>query len=91
MSGLPADRRLLTPRRLEVLRLAANGFTNADIARTQCIADDSVKSHIRLPDQELGARDRANAIAICLVRGLIHPHEIELRPPTRREARGQAA
>ena len=91
MNGLPADRRLLTPRRLEILRLAANGFTNADIARQLWIAEDSVKSHMRLAYEELGARDRANAIAICLVRGLIHPHEIELRPPTRQRERKQAA
>lgn len=82
MTGLPADRRFLTPRRLEVLRLAANGYTNADIARELWISEDSVKSHFRLAYEQLGAKDRANAIAICLVRGLIHPHEIQLRPPT---------
>lgn len=82
MTGLPADRRFLTPRRLEVLRLAANGYTNADIARELWISEDSVKSHFRLAYEQLGAKDRANAIAICLVRGLIHPHEIQLRVPT---------
>ncbi|MEU0659582.1 response regulator transcription factor [Streptomyces lavendulocolor] len=81
MTGLPSDRRFLTPRRLEVLRLAANGYTNADIARELWISEESVKSHFRLAYEQLGARDRANAIAICLVRGLIHPHEVQLRPP----------
>ncbi|MFJ2961212.1 response regulator transcription factor [Streptomyces collinus] len=87
MRGLPADRALLTARRLEVLRLAANGHTNAEIAKHLWIAEDSVKSHMRLAYEQLGARDRTHAIAICLVRGLIHPHEIQLRPPkTRKDA-----
>lgn len=81
MTGLPADARLLTPRRREVLRLAANGHSNPEIARLLWISEDSVKSHFRLAYEQLGARDRANAVAICLVRGLIHPHEVTLRPP----------
>lgn len=86
MRGLPADRPLVTARRLEVLTLAANGMTNAEIAKHLFIAEDSVKSHFRLAYEQLGARDRTHAIAICLVRGLIHPHEIQLLPPrTRKE------
>jgi DNA-binding CsgD family transcriptional regulator len=85
--GLPADQRLVTPRRLEVLCLAASGHSNADIARQLFISEESVKSHFRLAYEQLGARDRAHAVAICLVRGLIHPHEVELLPPkTKREA-----
>ena len=83
--GLPADRALLTPRRLEVLRLAANGHSNADIGRRLWISEDSVKTHVRIAYEQLGARDRAHAIAICLVRGLIQPHEIELCPPKPRK------
>lgn len=85
MRGLPADRPLVTARRLEVLKLAANGYTNAEIAKQLWIAEDSVKSHMRLAYEQLGARDRAHAIAICLVRGLIHPHEIQLLPPRARK------
>ncbi|MFR9796599.1 response regulator transcription factor [Streptomyces sp. MS06] len=86
MRGLPADQPAVTPRRLEVLRLAASGYTNADIAKKLWISEESVKSHFRLAYQQLGARDRAHAVAICLVRGLIHPHEVELRPPRRTAA-----
>ena len=81
MRGLPADRALLTARRLEVLRLAANGRTNSEIAQQLWISEDSVKSHFRLAYEQLGANDRAHAVAICLVRGLIHPHEVQLRVP----------
>lgn len=87
MRGLPADQRLVTARRLEVLKLAASGFTNAEIAKKLWISEESVKSHFRLAYEQLGARDRTHAVAICLVRGLIHPHEVELLPPrTKREA-----
>ncbi|MFD9072844.1 response regulator transcription factor [Streptomyces lasiicapitis] len=85
MRGLPADRSLLTARRLEVLRLAANGYTNVEIGRKLWISEESVKSHLRLAYHRLGARDRTHAVAICLVRGLIHPHEIQLRPPNTRK------
>lgn len=80
MAGLPGDAPL-TPRRLEVLRLAANGLTNGDIARALWLSEETVKSHLQLAYCALGARDRAHAVAIALVRGLIQPHEIQLRPP----------
>ncbi|MER8004798.1 helix-turn-helix transcriptional regulator [Streptomyces sp. NPDC094149] len=86
MRGLPGDRPLVTSRRLEVLRLAANGYSNADIAKELWLSEDSVKSHFRLAYKQLGARDRTHAIAICLVRGLIHPHEVELLPPRKAAA-----
>lgn len=80
MTALPADQPL-SPRRLEILRLAANGRTSAEIARELWISEESVKSHMQLAYRALGARDRANAVAIALVRGLIAPHEVELRAP----------
>lgn len=86
MRGLPADRPLVTNRRLEVLRLAASGYTNAEIAKQLWLSEDSVKSHFRLAYKQLGARDRTHAIAICLVRGLILPHEVELLPPRSKAA-----
>ncbi|MFI9244186.1 response regulator transcription factor [Streptomyces sp. NPDC053086] len=86
MRGLPSDQRLVTPRRLEVLRLAASGYSNAAIAKKLWLSEDAVKSHFRLAYEQLGARDRTHAIAICLIRGLIHPHEVELLPPRSKQA-----
>lgn len=77
---LPADL-LLTPRRLEVLRYAANGYTNAEIAAELWLSENCIKSHMQIAYRALGARDRANAVAIAMVRGLIAPHEVKLRPP----------
>ncbi|MFD7835566.1 response regulator transcription factor [Streptomyces sp. NPDC059761] len=77
---LPSDR-ILTPRRIEILVLAANGHTNLQIAQKLFIGEESVKSHFQVIKRHLGARDRTHAIAIALVRGLIHPHQINLLPP----------
>lgn len=74
--ALPSDERLLTARRLEILTLAANGRTNAEIAVELWIGLETVKSHFRLLRKVLGARDRAHAVAIALVRGLIDPKEV---------------
>lgn len=82
---LPADL-LLTPRRLEVLRYAANGYTNAEIAAELWLSEHCIKSHMQNAYRALGARDRANAVAIAIVRGLIAPHEVELRPPGKHRA-----
>lgn len=73
---------LLTPRRLEVLRHAANGRTNAEIARGLGLSVDTVKDLMRRIYAALGARDRAHAVAVAMVRGLIHPREIDLPQPT---------
>lgn len=81
MRGLPADKPLVTARRLELLTLAANGYTNAEIGKELWLSEDTVKSQMSLAFKQLGARDRAHAVAVCLVRGLIHPHEIQLLPP----------
>lgn len=77
---IPADVRM-TNQRMKVLILAANGLTNVEIARELWLSEDTVKSHMRLAYEVLGARDRANAVAIAIVRGLIQPHMIRLRPP----------
>lgn len=80
-SFLPADARLANSQRMRCLVLAANGLTNAEIGKELWIGEESVKSHMRLIYEDLGAADRANAVAIALVRGLIQPHQIRLRPP----------
>jgi DNA-binding NarL/FixJ family response regulator len=80
VTGLPADR-AVSPRLIEVIRYAANGRSNADIARLLYLAEDSVKTRFQRAYKVLGARDRSHAVAICLVRGLIHPHDIELPRP----------
>ncbi|MEU1908426.1 helix-turn-helix domain-containing protein [Streptomyces hygroscopicus] len=82
---LPADR-VLTARRAELLTMAANGMSNADIARALWVSEDTVKSHFRHIYTVLGAKDRAHAVALGLVRGFVRPDQVRLQPP-----RGSAA
>lgn len=61
----------VTPREVSVLRLIAAGNRNKDIAEQLCIAEDTVKGHISRLMEKLGARDRTQAVAIALQRGII--------------------
>lgn len=58
-----------TSRELDVLRLAADGLTNDAIARRLNLKTETVKTHMSRAFERIGARDRANAVAICMRRG----------------------
>ncbi|MET7933458.1 helix-turn-helix transcriptional regulator [Streptomyces sp. NPDC005322] len=66
----------ITRRELQLLRLAANGNTNDMIARYLGISTHTVNGALRRLYLKLGAADRANAVAIALVRGLLVPADI---------------
>jgi DNA-binding NarL/FixJ family response regulator len=61
----------VTSREVSVLKLIAAGNRNQDIAEQLCIAEDTVKGHIKRIMEKLGARDRTQAVAIALQRGII--------------------
>ncbi len=58
------DRENLTDRELHILRLAADGMTNKEIARDLSVTDVTVKMHMRNLCRKLGARNRAHAAII---------------------------
>lgn len=63
---LPGDDRLqslLTPRELEVLELMAEGATNAAIARTLVVSDQTAKTHVSHVLRKLRATNRAEAVS----------------------------
>ena len=60
----------LTAREIEVLRKVAQGSRNRDIAEQLFIAEETVKVHMRRVINKLGARDRTQAVAIALRRGI---------------------
>ncbi|MGH7471686.1 MAG: response regulator [Longimicrobiales bacterium] len=62
----------LTGREIEVLRLAARGFRNRDIAHVLLRSEETVKVHLKHVMAKLGARDRTEAVTIALRRGIIH-------------------
>jgi DNA-binding CsgD family transcriptional regulator len=61
----------LSERELAVLRLAADGRSNADIGQALFISGDSAKTHMRSVYRRLGARDRAHAVALAYETGVL--------------------
>src|SRR3989304_5211768 len=61
----------LTPRELEILIELAKGSTDRAIAAKFVIAEGTVKTHIRHILRKLGVRNRTQAVAYVLRRGLI--------------------
>jgi DNA-binding NarL/FixJ family response regulator len=62
----------LTSRELEVLRHIAGGNRNRDIAERLFVAEETVKVHVKHIMDKLGAKDRTEAVAIAVRRGIIH-------------------
>ena len=56
------SRRPLTQRHVDVLRLAAQGMTNAKIARALFLSEDTVKTHLSRAFVILGASTRTEAV-----------------------------
>lgn len=70
------DPAVLTPLRVELLRMAANGLSEAAMARTTARSGATIKTTMRLIRLRLGAVDRAHAVAIAMARGLITPADV---------------
>jgi DNA-binding NarL/FixJ family response regulator len=62
----------LTAREVEVLQRVAGGNRNRDIAELLHISEETVKVHVKHIMDKLGAKDRTQAIAIAVRRGIIH-------------------
>ena len=67
-----SNARALTTRELQVVRLAAAGKQNVEIASSLDIALETVKVHMKNVFVKLGARDRAEAITRAIRRGIVH-------------------
>ena len=68
----PARRRTLTRRELDVLRLAARGHTNSEVARALWLSRDTVKFHLANVYRKLGVRSRDEAVRRATKIGLIN-------------------
>jgi DNA-binding NarL/FixJ family response regulator len=60
----------LTPREIEVLQQVSGGNRNRDIGEYLGISEDTVKVHLRRIMDKLRARDRTQAVAIAVRRGI---------------------
>jgi two-component system, NarL family, response regulator len=65
----------LTTREVEVLRFAAMGLRNKDIARLIGRTEDTIKAHLKHLMAKLGTSDRTEAVFVALQRGIIHLFE----------------
>lgn len=80
---VPSSPLHLFPQHLNLLRLAANGYSTPQIAAELFLSQHTVNDYWREIYRRLGARNRENAVAMAVVRGLVRPDEVELRAPRR--------
>jgi DNA-binding NarL/FixJ family response regulator len=72
-SRTPEQLSSLTNRELEILRLVAQGLTNAQIAQQLVIGEATVKTHVGNILTKLDIHDRVQAVVIAYESGLITP------------------
>lgn len=63
----------LTAREKEIVGLVAHGLSNSDIATTLTISDATAKTHVSRAMAKLGARDRAQLVALAYRHRLVEP------------------
>ncbi len=73
--GLPAKAGspffVLSDRQCEVLKLAAAGLCDLEIAQALVLSVFTVRNHLRAIRERLGARNTVHAVSVALVQGII--------------------
>jgi two-component system NarL family response regulator len=62
-------------RESEILQLVAQGLNNQEIADKLCISKNTVRNHVINLLEKLGTRDRTQATAVAIKRGLVRINE----------------
>jgi len=66
-----AGERALSSREVEVLKAAARGNSNREIALLLHVSEDTVKAHLKSIYAKLEAKDRTHAVMLALKRGIL--------------------
>ena len=74
MPAPPKEFDELTAREQEILRLVANGLSNAEIGKQVYISETTVKTHVTHILQKLGLRDRVQAVVLAYQTRLFENH-----------------
>ncbi|MBD9434800.1 response regulator transcription factor [Pseudoxanthomonas sp. PXM03] len=61
----------LSPREIDVLRLAAAGNSNEEIGQLLSVSRETAKAHMKHIMAKLGASDRTHAVTLALARGIL--------------------
>ncbi len=68
-----SDRKALTPRQLQLIRLVASGLTNKEIAANLNLSQFTVKNHIRRVMRQMEAVSRHDAVNLIRATGQLAP------------------
>ncbi|MDX2682901.1 response regulator transcription factor [Streptomyces soliscabiei] len=71
VAQVPAPKRELSGREVEVVRLLADGLSNRSIAEALFLSEATVKTHLVRVYRKLGADNRAAAVSEAVRRGLL--------------------
>ena len=71
--AIPTAHRQPTSREREILALVATGATDNEIADVLALSPATVQTHVRNAKTKLGARTRAQAVALAITHGMIAP------------------
>jgi DNA-binding NarL/FixJ family response regulator len=62
----------LTPREVEVVELVSRGLRNSEIGSSLGISEETAQVHVKHILSKLGAKNRTEAVAAAVRRGLVH-------------------
>ena len=63
----------LTDRELEILRMLAEGLSNAEIADRLYLGETTIKTHVSAVLRKLGVRDQVQAVIAAYESGIVQP------------------